>query len=172
MEEVKDAGSGTVETPEVVKPDDNQPKETDYKAQFEAAMSENARLFEEKENYRRGMLKAKGKMPEENDDIDSLVEEKVKKVLDERTFDEKIKASQETQKAILDKLALENSELKNALKNGGLSIPVSAGSNLDRPEPAKKEFFSQEQLADMKKRGLDPEKVKANMLGYHSNPDK
>lgn len=163
--EKENAAAGAVETPES--------QEIDYKAQFEAAMAENARILEERENYRLGMLKAKGKLPQDDaytPDIDSLVESKVKEVLEKKTFEEQIKANEEKQREILEKIRMENEELKNALKNGGISIPVSGGSNNDKPEAPKKEFFTAEQLADMKRRGVDPEKVRANMAGYHSAP--
>lgn len=57
-------------------------------------------------------------------------------------------------------MAKENSELKIALKNQPGS-PTGSGTNQDKLE-VKTEFFTKEQLEELKVRGVDPQKVIEN----------
>ena len=128
--------------------------------------AEKAKEAEEKENYRKGMLSAKQKIKElkdqgydvGDDPAPQNVDDIVKKVVDELRpmFNQKPQ----------DDLQTKVSELATALRNRSQINNSGAGGSQEEGKEVKKEYFTPEQLADFKARGLDPEKVKANMLKY------
>lgn len=62
-------------------------------------------------------------------------------------------------------LLKQNSELRRAVENGsGVSRKATAGGGNQDVEKGKKNFWSPEQEVAIKKRGLDPEKVKETFL--------
>ncbi len=118
------------------------------------------KLAEEKDNYRRGMLKAKGKLPEEEDgqeDLETLVERKVQ----EKLYDATIQEAEKQKDELIKRTLKENAELKQLAKSKGF-IPTSMGSNQDKPEVKTEQYFSPEQTADLAKRaerlGISTEK--------------
>jgi hypothetical protein len=122
-------------------------------------------LREKKEQYRKGMLKAKSKLEPEYDDsedLESLVERKVQ----EKLFDAKIQEAEKQKDEILQKTLKENAELKQLAKSKGL-MPFSMGSNQDKPEVTSEDYFSPQQVEDLTKRavqlGMNPEKYIASV---------
>jgi hypothetical protein len=147
-----------------------QTTEVDYEALLKAKDEELTFVKEKKEQYRKGLLKAKGKLPDEDDnssndeDIDAKIDRKVQ---------EKLLATREAsiiaeKDALVSSLAKRNKELTLALKNRGqISTTSGQGSNEDRQEVKTDKYFSKEQIADLKKRGWSDEKIetaKKNML--------
>lgn len=115
----------------------------------------------EKDNYKRGLLKAKGKLPDdEQPDLDQLVSQKVAEAL------ESSKASdlERKEKELVDKILQENKELKLARQNREQISTAPQGTGNTGTTSTTDTFFSPEQLAYFKQRKLDPEKVKANIL--------
>lgn len=151
--------------PVEVKPADNASISTvsPSQAEYEALLAENAKIREERENYRKGMLKAKGKLKQDPDDEDvdeeSLIERKVREVL----LAEKESLAEKKHNEFIKSLIEKNKEMALALQNKANMPNASAGSGQVDKSVADP-FFTPEQLADLKKKGLDPEKVKANML--------
>jgi len=146
-----------VETPSQIQP------EVDYEAELQKKDAEIAKVREEKENYRRGMLKAKGKLPEEDDnsseeDLDAKIDRKVQ---------ERLLVSREAQviaekDALVLSLAKKNKELALALKNRGQVMNTSGqGSNEDKPEVKVEKTLSQEQLNNLKAKGWSDKKIEA-----------
>lgn len=140
--------------------------EVDYAALLQEKEQELEKIARERENYKQGLLRAKGKLSEdemfaeeaaEEDRVRSLVREELLKT-------ESARLSQEREE-LLKKVIRENKELKlaNKTKFQKSGAPVSAGSNLERPESTT-EFWTEEQLAQMKARGVDPNKAKENYL--------
>lgn len=84
-EEVKAVETSQNAAPETSGVETNQSNapEIDYEAEYAALLAENERIHSEKENYKKGLLKAKGKLDdeEESSDIASLVQEEIRKVL-------------------------------------------------------------------------------------------
>lgn len=142
-----------------------QSQEVDFAAEYEALLAENKRIEAEKENYRRGLLKAKGKvvddepLEEEAEDMESLIERKVQEKLLETQEAKNAKARE----AIIEKALKENRELKLSLQTRSQITNSSQGTHNETQE-VNDTFFTKEQLEYFKKRNLDPERVKANIL--------
>ena len=131
--------------------------------------AEIARLTEERENYRKGMLAAKGKLtvgePLPPDALDEYVGKKVQ----EELLNSQIFKAQAERESKLAEIMRENSELKVALANRSqLNTPTAAGGNnandVSHPAPD----FTPEQLAAIEKMSkqigvkLDPKVILAN----------
>ena len=137
--------------------------EVDYEAIIAAKDAEIAKVAAEKENYKKGLLKAKGKLPEDDQsDTDSL--EDMETIID-RKVTEKLLSTKEAQlqaerdnalKAVLKR----NKELELALKNRGQITSASgSGSNQDKPEVRTDNYFSPEQISALKAKGFDDKKI-------------
>ena len=135
---------------------------------FEAALKEKdaalAQIAKEKENYRKAYLKAGGK-PEaiqsdtdEPEDLDTRIA---------RTVKEQLLATREAQLQVekdqtISALLKRNKEVETALKNRSDITSVSGnGSNQEKPEGKKDNYFSNEQIASMKAKGYSDVKIEA-----------
>lgn len=136
--------------------------EVDYEAELAKKDAEIAKIAQEKENYRRGMLKAKGKLPDEDDnssndeDMDAKIDRKVQ---------ERLLASREAQ-VIAEKDALviasakKIKELSLALKNRNqISASTGQGSNQDRQEVRTDSTLSDDQINSLHAKGWDDKKI-------------
>jgi hypothetical protein len=116
---------------------------------------------EEAANYKRGMIKAKAKLKDagldEEEPQPSLTKDDIAQIVREEL--KSVKPQEETE---TEKLRKNNLELINALRNRP-NTPTSAGANADKPEPAKNTYWSESQIEELKRRGLDPEVVYRNM---------
>lgn len=133
---------------------------------------ENQKLAEERDNYQKGMLAAKKKIKalkddgyaidDEDDDKSKVVEERLAKI--ETLVTQALQQKDKEVDSTTAKLNKTISELKVSLANRAQvsSAPSGSGSNLDKPDatPSK---WTKEQLEYFKKRGLDPDKVWANL---------
>lgn len=138
--------------------------EVDYEkviAEKDAALK---KVAEEKENYRKGMLKAKGKLPEEsNDDTPpkNWREEARAIAREEYLTTQEAQLQAEKDQAMKD-LFKQNQELKLAIKNRGqVGSPSGSGSNEERVEIRTDNFFSPDQIAALKAKGWDDKKIEA-----------
>ena len=134
-------------------------------AEHEALVAELAKAKEDRDNYRKGLLKAKGKAVKEDHDVeepdlDTLVKQKVAEALEQ----EKEVLAEKKYDAAIDALLQKNKVLALALQNKANMPNASAGSGHGSKDEPIDTFFTADQLADLKKKGLDPEKVKANLL--------
>ena len=139
--------------------------ETDWEAKYLETQANLDKVAAERENYKKGMLAAKGKS---GDDTDETEEERIARIVEE-----KLQGSTEAQllkqKDDIAKRALqENKELKVALKNR-TQIGASAGQGGGQGGDVKTDFWTPDQLAYFKKRGIDPEKAKENYLKLKNN---
>lgn len=136
-------------------------QDVDYQAELTAKEEELNKVRIERDNYRKGMLKAKGKIPDDysqdddKPDLDDLVAQKVQEAL-LATKEAQIEAEKQQ---LLAKMAKENSELKIALANRSQVGSGGTGANQDGGMEVKNQFFSDAQIADLKKRGWDDEKI-------------
>jgi len=140
---------------------------------YEELEKEKARIETERDNYRRGLLKAKGKISSEEDeggsnevDLETIVERKI----EEKLLANKEYQIQKEKEEILKKALVENKELKLALKTKSKisSSPASSGGNQDHAK-SEANFFSEAQLASLKEREqktgvkIDLKKLEENM---------
>lgn len=148
------------------------PEEDESSKKLREANEEIARLTRDRDNYRQGLLSRKNKKKsseyEDEDDEDdrfdmNSLDEIINKKVEEKLLDKKIDEAEKARQAIIDKTLKENAELKRALiSKGEYNPPQGAGSNLDKPE-VKQSFFSPEQEAALKARGLNPDDVMKNL---------
>ena len=137
--------------------------EVDYEAKLAEANAKIAKISEEKENYRKGMLKAKGKLPDEDDnssngeeDIDS----KVKRLVQEQLLQTQEAQAQAEKDMLIADMAKKNKELTLALKNRGqISTATGQGSNEDKPEVKVEKTLSTDQIASLKAKGWSDKKI-------------
>lgn len=137
--------------------------EVDYEAELTKVNAELVKTREEKENYRKGLLKAKGKLPGDTDlddsdpeELETLVDRKV----NERFLSTKEAQLQAAKDAIIEGQSRRLKELEVALKNRGqITSTSAAGSNQDKPEVKTDSYFSPEQIQSLKAKGWDDKKI-------------
>lgn len=151
--------------------------EVDYEALLAQKDSELQKVRDEKENYRKGMLKAKGKIPEENqsdadepEDLDTIIDRKVQEKL-LSTKEAQIQAEKDAAyKAVLKR----NKELEVALRNRGqITSSAGVGSNQEKPEGKVDNVLSNDQIANLKAKGWDDKKIeefKKNLTKVNQQP--
>lgn len=169
MEEKKDAvdqKDQKAATDQEVKKEEGSGASTEQKddlaAQLAAKDLELKKLAEERDNYKTGLLKAKGKLPEDEpsgDDQQLSVDEKIQKAVHDALFSEKERKLMAEKDAILQQALKENKELKTALgnKQGMPTVPDGGSADTKVTTP---QYFSDEQIRDLKARGWDDAKIK------------
>ncbi len=133
------------------------PGEQDYVAELARKDAEILKTRVERDNYKQGLLKAKGKIAggEEVDNIDlmrQIAKEEALSAMEERLVADK--------DAIITKALKENSELKLALKNKGGTPPASIGTHSEGI-PVQDGQVTSEQIAALKAKGWDDKKIDA-----------
>ncbi len=136
-------------------------------ADWQALVEENKRIGTEKENYRKGMLLAKGKLKagknfsddEETDDLESLIDKKV----EERLLSAQASLVEKKQSEYVQKLIDNNKEMALALQNKNQLPNASSGSAQSKGSEVTNSPWSKEQLAEFAKKGIDPKKVWDNL---------
>lgn len=134
--------------------------EVDYEAVLAEKDAEIAKIRGEKENYRRGMLKAKGKLPDEDDNSVEELDAKVSRLVEEKLLSRREEQAQAEKDKFITDLARKNKELTLALKNRGQITTTSGiGSNEDKPEVKDNSFFSKDQITSLKAKGWSDAKI-------------
>ncbi len=152
------------------------PLEVDYEAELTKANDKISKISEERDNYRRGMLKAKGKLPEEDDNSSNGedIDAKIDRVVKERLLAESEARAQAEKDALVLSLAKRNKELTLALKNKGQASSSSGiGSNQEQPEGKTDNLISNDQVNALKARGWDDKKIeefKKNIVRVNQTP--
>ncbi len=151
--------------------------EVDYEAVLAEKDAALAKVQQERDNYRKGLLKAKGKLPEDNQsDTDEPEEQETltRRIVREEMLTTKEAQLQSEKDAALKAVLKRNKELETALKSRSDITSVSGtGSNQEKPEGKKDNFFSNEQLASLRAKGYDDKKIEAlkkNMQNAPSMP--
>lgn len=151
--------------------------EVDYEAILAQKDAELQKVRDEKENYRKGMLKAKGKIPEESqsdtdepEDLETIIDRKVQ----EKFLSTKEAQIQAEKDMALKAVLRQNRELQVALKNRGqITSTAGAGSNQEKPEGKIDNTLSNDQIATLKAKGWDDKKIeefKKNMNKVNQMP--
>lgn len=135
-------------------------QEVDYEAVIKQKDEELAQVAKEKENYRKAYLKKAGGQPEESLGDDKPEQEEVmRRIVREEMLQTREVQLQAEKDAVITAQSKRLKELEVALKNRGQIVSTSGGSNQDKPEVKIDTYFSNEQLAELKKRGYDDKKI-------------
>ncbi len=161
MDEKSKAVAGAVETPaQGVNNNGAQSAPTgqkDPEQLLEEANARIAKLAEERDNYKRGMLKAKGKLDNDDDedepDMREIARQEARAMLMDTDW---AKASQERDELIT-RMAKENKELRLAFSNKP-GTGTGHGGNQDAQRPTDN-ILSEEQERDLRSRGWDDKKI-------------
>jgi hypothetical protein len=122
---------------------------------FEALLAEKdakiAKLSEERENYRLGMLKAKGKLPTDGtaptpEGLDEMIKAKVQEELAESNLFQ----AQREKDSVIAQMAKDLKEAKVALASRGQVSSSPSGTSQDTKD-VKTQFFADEQLPEIRK---------------------
>jgi len=152
---------------ETVDATNSQIPETDnWEEKYKTLQAENDKLEAEKENYRKGLLKAKGYLPNDvqTDDTTPDIEEVVKKVISETLLDEKSRTSKEEERKLVESIIQENKRLKElnvslANRSQISSATSSSGSGSKADSDTKKHGWTDEQEKNLRNKGIDPIKA-------------
>jgi hypothetical protein len=118
----------------------------DYEALLAEKDAKIAKVSEERDNYRKGMLKAKGKLPEDEEvDVAEIARQAAR---DEILSSEVFKAQQEKD-ALIVAMTRELKEAKVALNNRAQVSSSSSGAGADTSN-IKPQFFSDDQLPSIR----------------------
>ncbi len=127
------------------------------------------KLAAERDNYKKGMLKAKGKVPkdDEDDSDEEEIEEKVTRLVKEQLLETQFNLAQKEKDDLILKTLARNKELETALKNRSQISTAGAGSSSETKLSPKDPVLSAEKLASLKALGWDDKKIelyKKNLL--------
>lgn len=141
----------------------NQPSEIEKKLAEKDALI--LKLSTERTNYKKGMLKAKGKLPEEEEeeDLDAKIERKVQ----ERMLDSEITKIQQEKDALLKTTLARMKELETAFKNKDQMSTSDVGSSNGSKFTVKDNVLTDEKLKALKAMGKNDawiENYKKNLL--------
>ena len=133
-----------------------------------------AKISTERDNYRKGLLKAKGKLPEEHQsDADEPEEQEalMRRIVREEMLTTREAQLQAEKDDIIKKTLKRNKELELALKNRtGVTSTSGQGSNQEKPEGKLDNTFSNDQLANLKAKGWSDEKIEKFKKNLKSVP--
>ncbi len=149
----------------------------DYEAILAQKDAELAKVRDEKENYRKGLLKAKGKLPgdyqadtDEPEDAESMT----RRIVNETLLTSKEAQLQSDKDQALRAVLKRNKELETALKNRSQITSTSGeGSNQEKPEGKRDNYFSNDQISALRAKGYDDAKIetlKKNMAKVAQMP--
>lgn len=164
-----------------VEPEVAEAPANDPVAELEAAKAELEKVRRDRDNYRKGMLSAKGKLREESEDFDPTDPESVKALIAKQVQDSLAESSESQATSKLEALAArqarELKELKLAVKSKQASTSISggsaSGSGSAQNSVSKTSYFSEEQKAELRKRGKTDaqiEKIAAIAMGDPTAP--
>ncbi len=136
--------------------------EEDPEVIIAALLAENKRVTSDRDNYRKATLALKGKTETEDLDLSdpSQLAAYIQRQVDDRMSASSEAVHQKTLESTILQQARDLKEAKLALKNRSAMVPAGMGSGGTPPEPTS-QYFSEAQVADLKKRGFDDVKIKA-----------
>jgi hypothetical protein len=129
---------------------------------YEAVVVALTKAERDRDNYRKGLLKAKGKLPDEDTEGE---EDKMRLIVAEELAKTQIFQLQAKQEEIVKNTLKENKELKVALKNRTQIANNAGGSSQAEPD-VKVESLPKDVLEYAKKHNLDLATLAANMKNY------
>jgi hypothetical protein len=130
--------------------------EIDAQTRIAELEAEKAQLATERDNYKIGLLKVKGRNPEFNEDNEE--DEKYRRIAREELNNSRIAELAREQDEIIKKALIENKELKAALKNKPSTTSVSSGTESTLASQ-NTGILSKEQIDLLKARGWGDKKI-------------
>lgn len=139
-------------------------QEVDYEALLAEKDAELAKVKDERENYKKGLLKAKGKLPEESqretDGLEEDADSRTRRIVQETLLSTKEAQLHAEKEQVLKAALKRNKELETALKNRGqITSSSGEGSNQEKPEGKRDNYFSNDQLNALRAKGYDDKKI-------------
>lgn len=113
------------------------------------------KIRQERDNYRRGMLKAKGKDSTDDEPEELSIAEQVQQAVREALMDSEYQRIQKEKDEIVKQALRENAELKTALTNRAQVGQGNAQGNSTETVVPKDNFLSEQQIAYFKSIGKD-----------------
>jgi chromosome segregation ATPase len=136
------------------------PAQDDLAAKLAEKDAEIARLAADRDNYKKGLLVAKGKLPAEEQQEDQTdIDSKIQTAVHDALFSEKEKKLQAEKDALFQQALRENAELKVTLKNKQGMSDAPSGTSSDS-QITTTQYFNNDQIRDLKARGWDDAKIK------------
>ena len=130
----------------------------DLLAVLEAKDAELAKVREERENYKKGMLKAKGKI-EEDDDSEEDLDAKIERKLAEKLLSSKEAEILKEKDSLLKKALLRTKELETALKNRTQINSTGMGESSESSVKVSDNVLSPEQERTLRSKGWNDDKI-------------
>lgn len=174
MENPNDVQKPQEASPETAVQNETSAAEVDLVAEYEKLLQENARMMEERDNYKKGLLNAKAKLKsrqvdEDFDDepVPMDEEERIAAIARKVYLETEAARLEKKKEETLQKLLRENRELKlrEQSRSQISSAPGSAAPEKPESNPSP---WSKEQLEELKRRGVDPSKVFENFKTHYS----
>jgi len=173
METQNDVQNIQEASPETAVQTETSAAEVDLVAEYEKLLQENARMMEERDNYKKGMLSAKAKLKNRQvEDYDGEAEpvdeeERIAAIARKVYLDTEAARLEKKKEEAIQKLLKENRELKlrEQARSQISSAPGSAAPEKQESNPSP---WSKEQLEELKRRGVDPMKVFENYKTHYS----
>lgn len=140
--------------------------EVDFLGAYDAALKERDKAIESANNWKRvGLAKKRGEAvevePLDEEEVERRAEERAAQIVAQREADAKARQAEE----IARKALKENQELRVALKNKSGVVTTASTSSTGTVEVKQNPTgWNEAQLADLKKRGIDPVKAWENYL--------
>jgi hypothetical protein len=116
-----------------------------------------AKVESEKENYRKGMLLAKGKPVDDTED--ESIEAKVERLVNEKLLNTEAIKIQSEKDSLIKSVLLRNKELELAMKSRSGVSKTGITAGIDTTKPSTAPVFSQDQIDGFKAKGWDDKKI-------------
>lgn len=131
---------------------------------LEKSLAEKDALIEkiatERDNYKRGMLKAKGKIkPEDEDDPEESIDDKVSRLVREQMLDTQFVQAQKEKDDLVKQALARNKELETALRNRSQISTADAGSGSEQKLTVKDSVLTDDQMKALRAKGWDDAKI-------------
>lgn len=138
-------------------------EEIDWEAKYNETQANLDKVAAERENYKKVALSKKGKDDDETEEekIARIVEHKLQTSTEAKLLQEKDELARAAMKKV--------KELTVALQSRSQVGASAASGGGQSSTEVKTDFWTAEQLAYFKKRGIDPEKAKENYLKLKNN---
>ncbi len=141
-----------------------EPSDIDYQKEYQTLLEEQLKTAEERDNYKKGLLKAKGKLPD-----DELEEEddRIRRIVADTIASTKSAQIEQAKEELIRKTLADNAELKKALANKEQIPTTTPGSSVDNPPfKTNDQLLSKEQIAYFKSKGWSDKKIEEYKQNY------
>lgn len=146
--------------------------ESENELKLKSLQEQIAKISKERDNYRTGLLKAKGKIDGEETTPEEE-EERIRKIVREENLNSELNRLNQEQALVIEKISKDNKELRVALQNRINVSGTPSGGSQDKPEAKDSSYFSEEQKETLRQRflksGVKPDKVEQMIKEAEAN---